>query len=111
MPRRRSRAPPARARSCWPPPAPPRPANPRAAREAASGEFLALLDADDRWPPDKLARQLEAIGDAGMVYGDMTVIDGAGEIVRESWLSLVWDGEPPSGTNAFGALLAANAAT
>jgi hypothetical protein len=46
-----------------------------------------------------------------MVYGDMTVIDGAGEVVRESWLSLVWDGEPPSGEHAFGALLAANAAT
>jgi hypothetical protein len=82
-----------------------------AARAAATGEFLALLDADDRWPPDKLARQLEAIGDAGMVYGDMTVIDDAGEIVRESWLSLVWDGEPPAGEHAFGALLAANAAT
>jgi hypothetical protein len=82
-----------------------------AAREAATGDFLALLDADDRWPPDKLERQLEAIGDAGMVYGDMTVIDGAGEVVRESWLSLVWDGEPPSGEHAFGALLAANAAT
>ena len=46
-----------------------------------------------------------------MVYGDMTVIDGGGEVVRESWLSLVWDGEPPSGRARFGALLAANAAT
>jgi hypothetical protein len=82
-----------------------------AARAAARGDVLALLDADDRWPPDKLARQLEALGDAGLLYGDMTVIDGEGAVVRESWLDLVWDGEPPSGSRCFGTLLAANAAT
>jgi len=29
--------------------------------EAARGDALALLDGDDRWPPDKLACQLEAL--------------------------------------------------
>ncbi len=39
----------------------------------ARGEFLALLDADDVWLPDKLARHvplLEAHPEAGMLYGD-----------------------------------------
>ena len=81
------------------------------ARVAARGELLALLDADDRWAADKLARQVDALGDAGLLYGDMTVIDETGSVLRESWLGLVWDGEPPSGAGCFGALLAANPAT
>jgi glycosyltransferase involved in cell wall biosynthesis len=80
-----------------------------AARAAASGELHALLDADDRWPADRLAHAVEALGDAGLVYGDLTVIDGGGEVVAESWLEVVWEGEPPAG-RCFGALLAANAA-
>jgi hypothetical protein len=82
-----------------------------AARAAARGELLALLDADDRWPAGKLSRQIEALGDAGLIYGDMTVIDGDGTVLCDSWLELVWEGEPPSGRSCFGALLAANAAT
>jgi hypothetical protein len=81
-----------------------------AARAAARGELLALLDADDRWPADRLAGSVAALGDAGLVYSDMTVIDADGDVVQESWLELVWDGEPPSG-RCFGALLAANPAT
>ncbi len=80
------------------------------ARRHASGDVLALLDADDRWPPDKLARQAAALGDAGLLYGDMTVIDADGDVLSESWLDLVWDGPPPSGERCFGALLAANPA-
>jgi glycosyltransferase involved in cell wall biosynthesis len=37
----------------------------------ATGEWLAFLDADDEWLPDKLARQLELAGQqAGLVYTD-----------------------------------------
>jgi hypothetical protein len=84
-----------------------------AARAAACGELLALLDADDAWPRGKLAAQVPALlgAGAGLLYGDMTVVDAAGATVRDSWLELVWDGEPPSGEHCFGALLAANAAT
>jgi hypothetical protein len=82
-----------------------------ATRDAARGELLALLDADDRWPADKLARQVEALDDAGLVYGDLTVIDEHGSVIQESWLDLVWDGPPPSGEHSFGALLAANPAS
>jgi hypothetical protein len=81
------------------------------ARAHARGDLLALLDADDVWPRDKLARQVAALGDAGLVYGDLTVIDAAGDVVHPSWLDLVWDGPPPSGHGCFGALLAANPAT
>jgi glycosyltransferase involved in cell wall biosynthesis len=58
----------------------------------AQGDLIALLDADDAWPRDKLRRQIEALGDAGLIYGDMTVIDADGRIVDESWLG---DAEPP----------------
>ncbi len=82
-----------------------------AARAHATGELLALLDADDVWPHDKLVRQVEALGDAGLIYSDLTVIDERGDVLRESWLDLVWEGPPPSGEHCFGALLAANPAT
>jgi hypothetical protein len=84
-----------------------------AARAAARGELLALLDADDRWPADKLVNQvraLDAAPDAGLLYGDMTVIDAEGATVADSWLQTIWPGEPPSG-RCFGALLEANPAT
>ncbi|MGH7481666.1 MAG: glycosyltransferase family 2 protein [Longimicrobiales bacterium] len=44
----------------------------RAVREA-SGEFVAILDGDDFWTPQKLERQLPAFGrgaNIGLVYGD-----------------------------------------
>jgi hypothetical protein len=81
------------------------------AREQARGELIALLDADDVWPRDKLARQAGALGDAGLVYSDLTVIDERGETLQPSWLDLVWDGPPPHGRDCFGALLVANPAT
>ncbi len=45
--------------------------------EHASGEWLALLDDDDLWAPEKLARQVaaaEAAG-AGFAYSSATVVD------------------------------------
>jgi len=47
----------------------------------AQGEFIALLDDDDLWPPDKLATQvvqLQANPKAVMVYGSIEVIDAGG---------------------------------
>jgi len=58
----------------------------------AQGELIALLDGDDAWPPDKLRRQIAALGDAGLVYGDMTVIDAEGRVIEASWLG---DATPP----------------
>jgi glycosyltransferase involved in cell wall biosynthesis len=59
---------------------------------AARGELIALLDGDDAWPRNKLSKQVQALGDAGLVYGDMTVIDAEGRVIDESWLG---DATPP----------------
>jgi glycosyltransferase involved in cell wall biosynthesis len=58
-------------------------AGPSAARnrafEEASGEFVAFLDGDDIWSPDKLERQLAAFDhpDVGLVYSDYIDFEGA----------------------------------
>jgi glycosyltransferase involved in cell wall biosynthesis len=41
----------------------------------AKGEFVAFIDSDDAWLPDKLARQVPLMrGDVGLVYGDVTIV-------------------------------------
>ncbi|WP_157591981.1 glycosyltransferase [Solirubrobacter soli] len=79
---------------------------------AARGEWLGLLDADDAWPVDKLRVQgavLASRPSVGLVYGDMRVVDAAGDVIQESWLA----DEPviPRGPSAVGELLAGNVAT
>ena len=52
----------------------------RAALEASTAPLLAILDSDDTWPPDKLARQVPDFDDPGVVlsYGDGWLIDEFG---------------------------------
>ncbi len=48
---------------------------------AVRGEYIALLDADDIWPLDRLRRHaelLDANPHVGLVHGDMEVIDADG---------------------------------
>lgn len=81
----------------------------RAAAEA-TGEMLALLDADDAWPADKTARQVEVLSqrpEVGLVYTDMCVIDATGEVLQESWIG---SATPPSGRE-IGRLLQENVVT
>jgi glycosyltransferase involved in cell wall biosynthesis len=81
----------------------------RAAAEA-DGELLALLDADDVWPADKLRRQvalLAARPEVGLVYTDMRVVDAAGRELDASWLR---GSRPPEGRE-IGRLLEQNSVT
>lgn len=77
---------------------------------AARGELLALLDADDVWPAGKLRAQSAVLAErpeVGLVYGDMTVIDGDGNVLDESFLS---DTRPPQG-RCLAQMLESNDAT
>ncbi len=52
----------------------------------ARGEWIALLDQDDRWAPDKLERQLQRVAqspDAGAVFCRVRFIDGSGKVTGE----------------------------
>ncbi|PSL30329.1 glycosyltransferase family 2 protein [Dyadobacter jiangsuensis] len=42
------------------------------------GEYIAICDQDDRWHPDKLRLQLEAIGNSFLIYHDSEFIDETG---------------------------------
>jgi glycosyltransferase involved in cell wall biosynthesis len=49
---------------------------------AAHGAWVAFLDDDDLWAPDKLARQLAATGGGeGWVYAGAVEVDGAGRLL------------------------------
>ena len=53
-----------------------------------SGDYVALLDADDEWPTDRLSRHvahLEAHPEVGLVHGDMTIIDDDGAVLAPSF--------------------------
>jgi glycosyltransferase involved in cell wall biosynthesis len=81
------------------------------ALELARGELIALLDADDVWPLDKTRRQVKFLKRnprVGLVYGDMCVIDGEGEVIQESWLE---GDDPPHGAACMAKLLTGNSAT
>ncbi len=54
----------------------------------ASGEFVAYLDADDMWYPDKLVRQiafLDAHPECALVHSDASVIDENDSIIYQKF--------------------------
>jgi hypothetical protein len=64
---------------------------------AVRGEYIALLDADDEWPRDRLRRHAEILDTnprIGLVHGDMEVIDADGNTIHPSFFG--WKREAPS---------------
>src|SRR5579875_780429 len=75
----------------------------------ARGEFIALLDADDEWPRDRLARHvaiLRAHPLVGLVHGDMEVTDAYGTVTHHSFMGQ--QPLPPVDGRALGAGLGRN---
>ena len=73
--------------------------------EQTRGDYIAILDADDVWLPQKLERQLglfQANADVGMTYCDVTYFDGDGDRNRLFSLTKPYRGQ------AFGKLLGRN---
>jgi glycosyltransferase involved in cell wall biosynthesis len=59
----------------------------------ATGDFIALLDSDDRWKPWKLAAQIAAMShcpDIGMVWTDMQALAPDGAIVHPAYLKIMY---------------------
>lgn len=75
------------------------------AYKQATGDYVALLDADDIWLPDKLQTQLnifEHNPDLGLVYCDSIHFDGKGDHFR------LFQAVAPKRGDVFGDLLASN---
>jgi len=56
----------------------------------AQGEYLAFLDSDDRWYPNKLDAQVKAMEknpNVGLVYSDVDLIDEEGRLIQKSYLT------------------------
>jgi glycosyltransferase involved in cell wall biosynthesis len=70
---------------------------------AAKGDWVAFLDDDDLWAPDKLRRQLDAAdaAGAGFAYAGGVTVDGLGRVL-ESILP------PPAGPDLHRDMLTAN---
>src|SRR5690348_13004759 len=57
-----------------------------AAVRLARGELIGFCDSDDRWLPDRLERQLQALEswpEVGMVHGQVELVDDAGRALPD----------------------------
>jgi hypothetical protein len=80
--------------------------------EAATGDYVALLDADDEWPRDRVRRHvahLEAHPEVALVHGDMEIIDADGVVRQPSLFATMRPG--PVRGRVLGRLIANNFVT
>lgn len=78
-----------------------------AAIEKASGKYIAFLDCDDIWLPEKLEKQVELLDsnkELGLVYSDTYVIDKNGNLIKSTYFRSI---KPFSG-NVFKELFLSN---
>jgi glycosyltransferase involved in cell wall biosynthesis len=78
------------------------------ARQEATGDIIALLDADDVWLPDKSRKQVEFMQrrpELGLVFSQMRVIDAHGATLQQHY-----GHREPMPVNAFARLLWENVA-
>jgi glycosyltransferase involved in cell wall biosynthesis len=76
---------------------------------AVRGEYIALLDADDIWPLDRLRRHVELLDanpHVGLVHGDMEVIDADGATLHPSFFT--WKQDTPSNGRVLARLVKDN---
>jgi glycosyltransferase involved in cell wall biosynthesis len=88
-------------------------ANRNTARALANGEFVCSLSGDDRYEPDRIARQLACFrvlpADVAAVYSDASLIHADGAGAGESFLRKRLGSEPlPDGRQFFRRLLRGN---
>jgi glycosyltransferase involved in cell wall biosynthesis len=81
----------------------------RLAVQRSSAPFLARIDSDDRWAPDKLEKQLPSL-EAGalLCYGRVRVIDEQGQVRTDLRRRGVAPQEAVPGVTAFESLLVTN---
>ena len=76
---------------------------------AVRGDYVALLDADDEWPHDRLRRHaeiLDANPQVGLVHGDMEVIDADGNTLHPSFFT--WKQDTPTNGRVLARLVKDN---
>jgi glycosyltransferase involved in cell wall biosynthesis len=74
--------------------------------EEATGDYYAILCADDMWVPGRLRRLvdfLEERPEVGLVYGDLTLVDEQDRVVAESYFASY--GVQPQRGRVLGALM------
>ena len=77
----------------------------------AKGEFIALLDDDDLWPPDKLAWQVEALQEnstAVMVYGGACFVKPQFDLAEDHEVDVLHPDKNSSVGNAYKEFMIAN---